>query len=737
MSVPQVQLDNTWLNEVDPSVHKLAKEFVFKLMTDDTTPGLHIEPMKNPRDKRVRTGRVNDFYRAILFKLTNATGSLYYVHRVLPHDEANTRAPKIQFTVNSVTGVPQFVALEDTQEPTVEQSATSQPERAPKRKLEEKLSLLATWGSTAESLVEKLGFARDVAALAMACETTDDIIELAARVSGLISDMLLSLGTGHPISEVRKEFGLEEAEEFIEELQAGAGASGLDLGSDEVIIKATERLLSKAQFTLVDGEEELERVISAGDFGAWRVFLHPSQRNYVEANYSGAARLSGGAGTGKTVVLLHRTARLHRENPAARIVLTTYNATLAASLQDNLHLLDPSLKYSALGESGITVKGVDSLAYNVLQHARREDLDKLSREFLGREYSAKVSSRHLDAWGAAVSSLADDIDPRIADVSFLQSEYENVILPAQIQTLDDYRRVRRPGRGIPLDRKRRDAVWNAIKTYQLAAYDALSYRERLALAGLYLQTAANAPLADHVLIDEAQDFSATHWAFLRALVKAGPNDVFIAEDGNQRIYAEKIVLSHHGIRIVGRSRRLSLNYRTTQQNLTYAIGVLEGADYTDLEGEPVESAEIISARFGPQPVVIKSQSAFEAVDRVAQVISEWAEQDSGQIQSTAILVAKESVADRISTKLAACGISSKIISRDNAPDPTVVQLMTMHRAKGMEFSRVVLFKQGALLEPAQEENDPLDTDRRDDLLRNRSLVYVAATRARDELVIVE
>ena len=160
-----------------------------------------------------------------------------------------------------------------------------------------------------------------------------------------------------------------------------------------------------------------------------------------------------------------------------------------------------------------------------------------------------------------------------------------MVLANRITTLEQYAKIARPGRGVRLSRPQRIAVWKLVEAYRRQSQmdETLSFPEVLALAAEALRDRAESGgryLADHVIVDEAQDLHATHWALLRALVAEGPNDLFIAEDSHQRIYGSPVVLSRFGIKIVGRSRRLTLNYRTTAQNLHFAVGVLSGADYT-------------------------------------------------------------------------------------------------------------------------------------------------------------
>lgn len=241
-------------------------------------------------------------------------------------------------------------------------------------------------------------------------------------------------------------------------------------------------------------------------------------------------------------------------------------------------------------------------------------------------------------------------------------------------------------------------------------------------------------LADHVLIDEGQDLGPAHWQFLRALVGEGADDLFIAEDSHQRIYGEKVVLSRFGIKIVGRSQRLTLNYRTTAQNLAYAITVLDGGDYHDLEDETEATTAYRSARSGPVPRLLASKTLSEELDRAAELVSDWI-QDVQAPETVAVLVREQRQRDRLVTGLAERGVTIRAVDREHIkPDQPVT--MTMHRAKGTEFSKVLLFgvDHEAIPRPLREEKYA-DDAWSDAMLLERSLLYVAATRARDELAL--
>jgi len=281
-------------------------------------------------------------------------------------------------------------------------------------------------------------------------------------------------------------------------------------------------------------------------------------------------------------------------------------------------------------------------------------------------------------------------------------------------------------------------VWALIEAYraQNRIDGALDFGETAAVAAAYLEGAGGqvSHCADHVLVDEGQDLSPVHWQLLRALVAPSADDLFIAEDSHQRIYGPRTVLSRYGIRIVGRSQRLTLNYRTTAQNLRYAVTILEGGDYVDLE-EEADATGYRSARTGPSPIVVPASTLSAELDAIALHVAEWLKADALP-ETIAVLVQDRFQRERVVAALGERGIEARAVDRERPPAGRVL-VMTMHRAKGMEFSKVVLTDAGYRSPTDQARLDGLDeSERLDAELRARSLEYVASTRARDELVVI-
>lgn len=704
-----------WPVRLDGSVRSQAMAFLQKLSADDTTPGLHVEPINNSADPRVRTGRVSQFWRAVMFRIDGSGEHHYVIHGVWPHDDAIDVARKVRLTMNPINGLPQIDAIAAPPPPVP--AVTVQPKVEP---------LLVRLSRARSDLVERLGVPADVADQALAAPDEDAILTLAARHEGWLGLILVDLATA------------DSVEAIIERLEL-SGPPEPSGDQDADLLRSLRQPAAAAQFSFIGGQEELRQVIEQGDFGAWRVFLHPEQRRYVEKSYSGPFRLSGGAGTGKTVVLVHRARALALRDPGARIVLTTFTHNLANSLRDSLAQLDPRIAQTTeLGRPGVYIAGVDALASAVIRSAGAE-LAAGVRVVLGDDRANPNGRAPSARWRSVLDSSSSSLPPEIANETFLIAEYALVVLPNRVKNEAEYLRVRRPGRGVALDRAKRAAVWTLIAAYrsQNRIDGTLDFAEAAAAAGAYLESVDGPAhhMADHVLVDEGQDLSPAHWQLLRAVAPSGPDDLFIAEDSHQRIYGPRTVLGRYGIKIVGRSQRLTLNYRTTAQNLNYAMTILDGADFVDLEEQP-ESTGYRSARSGPSPHLVTTTSLTDELDSIAQHVQSWT--DSGtQAGTIAVLVHDKFQCERVVNGLAERGVAARAVDRDRPPSDRVL-VMTMYRAKGMEFSKVVLADVGTR-SPGEKARLALldESERGDNELRGRSLKYVAATRARDELTVMQ
>lgn len=795
----------------DPSLRAKIGPFISKLSTMSTSSGLHLEPIRGSRDRRVRTARVTDFYRAVLFELTADGEVVYVIHGIWPHDEAIKIAESVTVHVNPRNGITEVVNVGDLiglDPRTVEEARrTAQAELAAaqreadeiaretariqaanaeaRRRNEEAVrgadagsaptqapgepvgtggqrgeggavagtagaaavpgavvvpsrDQAPVWpdGLTVEMLHDELGIDVRLGAAALAAQRESQLLDLAstARVSWQ-GEALLNLATGATIEEIREDFGLRPSRDVAAE------------PTDADLIAGLRTRAARSTFTWLESDEDLRRAIEGLSFAEWQLFLHPQQRALVERRANGPMRVSGGAGTGKTVIAVHRAVELAKRDKAGgqepRILLTTYTRNLADDLRRQVAQLEPRLPFTEkLSEPGVMVSGLDRVARMILQQAGAR-ISPIAQEVIGQSRGRVLTYPRENVWQEVLTLMGDELPEGLRSADFLESEYELIVLPQRVTTLKQYLRVRRPGRGVALDRSKRAAVWKAMERYRDRSADlgVTSFDEQLALAAAWLdqEAALGTPRPfRHVLVDEAQDLTPAHLQLLRALVEPGPDDLFLAEDSHQRIYGKKITLSHYGIQVRGRSRRLTRNYRTTRQNLDVAFGILDPGTYEDMEGQ-AEEHHYVSPRSGPEPLLLHATDRADELSKAAELLTVWLEQDRDSEASTpesiAILVRDRYQRDAVANGLAQHGIEVRAVDREAAGRGRPV-VMTMHRAKGLEFRKVLLFdvSKNAIPRPLRDQQYS-DADRDDALLRECSLLYVAATRARDQLAI--
>lgn len=797
--------------KLDGSVRGKAYTFMEKLQRDHTSPGLHIEPITGSLDPRVRTGRVDKFWRAVLFEIPHKGRAPWFLYAgTFPHDDAIDLAKRLKLGANPVFGMAELsLASTDelakqsesdwqsepwaqpenwapptdedgTADTSTETPAPDEPTQPKPKRSGPEYAVLAIRDIELDDLTS-LGLNEQFAKQALEAQSDDEIVEICEDApAAWQADALLELATGTPLEDVHAKItswgeDTDASEDAAELLETEELPETPEEEEDQALREALMHPAARMEFNLIESDEDLRAAIEDDDFEKWRVFLHPEQRRYVMASRNGAFRLSGGAGTGKTVVLLHRAKRLADQDTDARIVLTTYNRTLADSLSDGLETLDPNLhRAKKLGEPGILVAGVDQLiletltpSFSAFQRGTGPAGRALDLVLGVPQANIKGLTKNYRAWTQALEDVPD-LPDHLRSVAFMQAEYALVILPRKIADFRAYARADRRGRKIPLTRRTRRLVWEVVEHYRAAARvnGTIDYAERAMLAAVLLDEKVREGIerpADHVLVDESQDLNPPQLHFLRSLVREGKNDLFLAEDAHQRIYAYPVTLSHHGIQITGRSRRLRLNYRTTAQNLTYALNLLTGGDldtedlvFEDLEGAQTKFEGLRSARNGPQPTVIACSSLTDEYDKAADTAHDWLE---AGVKGSAIGVLCHSNRDasNVVGALIERGIPATHVHRHaGAPrkakgQDSEVQVMTMHRAKGMEFERVLLFD--LLEEPDRKSSSAqaapdlseageadrqraLEIERQERRTQHRSLIYVAASRARDEVVVL-
>lgn len=557
--------------DLDGALMKPTMNFLQKLSADPANPSLKIKTLTNAVDKRVRTGRINDQFRAVLFEIRDKDTHHFVLVDVDSHDEGNRKAERLnparlRLDVNPINGITTLIkeepaagaavaesqakseaAAQAARELAAQQARAIAEEKGVEAELVEKQSPApreVLGELTPEKLWGELGIDPALTEQVLALESEDGLDALLQSRPKWEHEAVLALVAGYSVEETRDSLGLRKVTE------AEAAES-----EDARLLAGLRRAAAELEFAYVNDveTESLRKVIESGSFDQWRVYIHPEQRRMAEGAYSGSARVFGGAGTGKTVVAVHRANNLARravrnQDPGdtpPRVLLTTFTKGLAQGLKSQLNALNPAYPEAGEpGEPGVWVDNIDAVVRKVVANGSPEEVREASKRVLGAEAArvrpyTEVPARQV--WQGAIEG-ADAAMPReLANETFLQAEYEAVVLANSITTQAEYLKVARTGRGTPLSRKQRKQVWAVLESVmQTQAIDGQLFWPTMSAVGAELLNVhyenGGGSLFDHLVVDEAQDFNAGHWRFLRACVAQGPNDIFIAEDSHQRIY---------------------------------------------------------------------------------------------------------------------------------------------------------------------------------------------------------
>jgi superfamily I DNA/RNA helicase len=685
--------------KLEKSVQSAVESAISKF-AEHTYAGLHLEKLQHSRDDRIRTIRVDSMWRGVV--LAPEAGDTYCLITVLPHDKANAYATSHRFSVNQALGVLEVrdeVALQQIQ-PSLQAVAEADNKRL--------------FAGVSDADLAHLGVDAQILPVVRLLSSDAHLEALQPMLPDAQYAALYALACGMTVQEAWSE--------VAQLLPAEVPPESVD--SDD-LVSAMER--TPGQVSFVSGQEELQRML-AHPFAAWRTFLHPSQRKIArKIAYSGPAQVTGGAGTGKTVTALHRAAFLagRADKPAQAnsaalgesgpsILLTTFTRNLADALDTQLRLLveNPAVR------SRVEVLNVDRLAYRVVRQARGSP--------------AIIDGQALrQRWAEAAADGGLAFTP-----VFLEHEWEQVVLAQDLRTEQAYLSCLRAGRWRPLTKAQRSQVWRAVERVggELTAAG-LSTHFQLANEATHLLREADRTLYRHVIVDEAQDLHPAQWRLLRAAVPADANDLFIAADPHQRIYRNRASLASLGIQVRGRSRRLTVNYRTTQEILAWTVPLLGPAPVTGLDGEADTLLGYRSPMHGRRPEVHKAATRAEELNALVERVRAWL--DSG-IEPHAVGVAARAtrLAGDARDQLKAAGIPT--VSLASQGTKKAVRTGTMHGMKGLEFQAVAVIgvEQGMVPAPAavtSASEDPLTNAQ--DLQRERCLLFVACTRARDHLYV--
>ncbi|MCC6198348.1 MAG: DEAD/DEAH box helicase [Burkholderiales bacterium] len=654
---------------------KAVKTTAFDLQVNPAHPGLSFHKLDKARDPNFWSVRVSRDIRLIVHKTSGSLLLCYVDH----HDKAYNWAERRRLETHPTTGAAQLVELRER----IDEVVVRRTVEAPLAK-----QLLFAGATDAELL--GWGVPQDWLADVRKADE-DSLLELAAHLPGEAAEALLELATGG--TPQRRAPAPMDADPF-------------------------EHPDAQRRFRVVEDVEALERALDA-PWDQWTVFLHPAQRELVERDQGGPARVSGSAGTGKTVVAVHRAVHLARKDPDARILLTTLTRSLAHALHARMRRL--------VGKTPRLAERIDVLSLDELA-------ERLYRLNFGKP-SLASDGDVAEALAAAASEVGRASDPRLGP-AFLRGEWSEVVDAWQIEGVEAYRDVRRLGRKTRLSEAQRTAVWEvfARAREKLRADNRVTPSDLFSRLATHYASGAKVPY-EHVVVDEAQDLGVAQLRFLAALGGQSRNGLFFAGDLGQRIFQTPFSWKELGVDVRGRARTLAVNYRTSHQIRRRADRLL-APELADVDGNIERRRGTVSVFNGPAPIVRTLPSHADEVEAVASWLRECAAEGLAP-EEVGVFVRSETQLERAKAAVAKAGLRSHVLDETVDTEPGEVSIGTMHLAKGLEFRAIAVMACDDEVVPLQARIDAVadEADLREVYDTERHLLYVACTRARDRLLV--
>lgn len=681
----------TAYGHIPRSQQKKVREFITRFQQDPTLHSINYEPIHDTLDSRVRTVRIGLDYRAIV--LHPDKGDVYLLAWVDHHDEAMEWAKRKRFEINPVTGALQVI---DTQIVSAVEEALADIPEEPEKLLHEYALF----------------------------ETFPDEALLRTGLPELLLPTIRQLKKAYELDKIQPYLPTETYEalwwvanlgysidQALAEIASARPADDVDVTDVEAALQHPD---TQRRFAIVQTVAELQEMLNA-PLAKWRVFLHPSQAALVERHFNGPVRILGGAGTGKTVVAMHRARHLVRTvytQPTDRILFTTFTRNLANNIERNLqHLCGPEMER-------IEVVNLHRWAVNFLRN---------------QGFTINIASdNEVDyCWDEAIRVAGAPGLPE----EFYFHEWDFVVKANGIQDKASYLRVSRRGQGTPLNRVQRTAVWDVFAEFQrqLDQLGKIQWMDVFTQARLYLERKGAILPYRAIVVDETQDLFPEELRLIRQMVPEGSNDLFFVGDAHQRIYGRPVVMSHCGINIRGRSRKLRINYRTTEEIRNWAVAILAGRSVDDLDGGEDDQHGYRSLLHGLTPTIEQFNRLADEQDYLITAIESLLAEDVAP-DSICLVARTNRQIEEYQLALQSAGWATLYLqSRTPDDEGPGIRMATMHRVKGLEFAHVLIAGvNDGILPYVHRLRDPLDEE---ELLQERCLLHVAATRARDTLTV--
>ncbi len=688
------------LTRLTADEQKSVKITAFDLQQNHASPGLQFHRIDKSKDKHFWSVRVGRDLRLVVHKTDNSFLLCYADH----HDKAYQWAERRKLATHPTTGAAQWVEIPDRASQSAQVAIPAETlTLAPAGETKAQKPLLFA-KVTDETLLGYGVPAEWLSSVKMADE--DSLLSLAEHLPAEAAEALLELATGGKPQPV---MGPRPVDPF-------------------------NHPDAQRRFRVMNGVEELEQALNY-PWDKWTIFLHPAQQQWVMRDYAGPARVAGSAGTGKTIVALHRAVNLARERPDARVWLTTFSETLANALRNKMNCLIS--KQPRLAER---LEVLDLQSRGERLYERLNNKTKPKRVLVKLDQIRSIVAAALDAIKAQNPNA---LQARFT-LNFMLGEWADVVDAWQLSSWDDYRDVKRLGRKTRLNEAQRQALWLVFAEVQARLNAANLITPARMFTELAQQISALPhPPFDFVVVDEAQDVSVSQLRMLAAMAgvtpdgsgQARPNSLFFAGDLGQRIFQQPFSWKALGVDVRGRSRTLHINYRTSHQIRSQADRLLE-PDNIDMDGNTESRKGTVSVFNGPAPLIESFKNEASEIKAVAQWIKALMT-DGTAPHELGVFVRSEEQIHRALAALDAAQVSYRVLDEHVETTHGQASVCTMHLAKGLEFKSVVVMACDDDVLPLQSRIESVmdESDLEEVYNTERHLLYVACTRARDRLMV--
>ncbi|HBJ35651.1 MAG TPA: hypothetical protein DDZ51_13080 [Planctomycetaceae bacterium] len=688
MTAPQLAISNEFMEalaRLPKPQRKKVQEFAKKFRADPKSSAINYEKIHGVDDDRVRTVRIDQKYRAVV--LHPDQGNTYVLVWVDNHDEAMDWARNRTFEVHPETQSLQILNVEYVNQAIADKTAIAVADES-LLKLDDNTLLSFGVPSALVPAVKNL-------------TSKHQLAQLQPALPEEAYEALVWLAEGESVADVKRVVGLV------------ATPTPTNIDGKETQQDDDDQLLSNPQslrrFQHVTNDEELDRVLEA-PLEHWRIFLHPLQRQLAGQSFAGPTLVLGGAGTGKTIVAMHRARQLALKlQDHEKLLFTTFTKNLADNVRSILRTL-----------CGDEVQRID------VQH-----IHELAMSWIKNSGPIAVASDEdiALAWDQVAME-----NPSKFETDVLRDEWFYVHAIKGIENRTDYLEMSRVGRTPAFSRRDRASIWNAFELFEeISRQSGRTTWTGIVSKAAELACGVEVPPYRHVIVDEGQDFTACDWKYIRALVKPGQDDIFIVADPRQRIYHEPTLLTDGKIEIADRIHRLQINYRTTEQIRRWATKQCGTSEQPDLCESTWTNIATHSLLNGPDPVLLENTDHESEAAAITKLVSSM--NQIYPLEEIAIVARASWIFKLVKSSLANAGIKCFVIDGKKKPGPGV-QLATMHRVKGLEFRCVIIAGLATDVFPNKFRGRADDQRaKRQHLVSERNLLYVAASRARDQLFV--